>query len=129
MIQYVFCSFNCFSRYISYSGGVSEEFFYPYEARSNGTECRFNSSANNATAGARVVTSFNITQVRAWSWVDDRGAAGGPLVWPLHDLMDSGLADRVQKTRSCIICSSTARSRWRFMCVGHISDELLTNEG
>jgi hypothetical protein len=50
-------------RYISYAGGISEEFSYPYEARSNGTACRFNASSSNATVGAKVITSFNITQV------------------------------------------------------------------
>lgn len=47
--------------YAAYAGGISEEFMYPYEARSNGTTCRF----NNATVGAQVLQSFNITQVRA----------------------------------------------------------------
>ncbi|GAX77973.1 hypothetical protein CEUSTIGMA_g5415.t1 [Chlamydomonas eustigma] len=48
--------------YISYAGGISEEFAYPYEARSNGTVCRFDATSNNATVGAKVITSFNITQ-------------------------------------------------------------------
>jgi len=45
--------------YIHHSGGLSEEFFYPYEASTK--KCRFNPNLR-ARVGVQTISSFNITQ-------------------------------------------------------------------